>query len=155
MSGIGEVHLIGAWIALGCGLINLLAPKGTRAHRAIGYGFVFCMLLTNATALSLYRLTGHFNMFHVFALVSLVATVFAIVPALRRRPGWVGRHGRAMQGAYIGLCAAAVNEILTRIVARRMSLSMEAFWVVSVGATVLVTLCGAWIAWRPRRVSAA
>ena len=152
MSDIGEVHLIGAWIALGCGFINLLAPKGTPGHRAIGYGFVFCMLLTNATALSLYRLNGHFNMFHGFALVSLAATLFAIAPALRRGPGWLRRHSRGMQGAYVGLCAAATNEILTRIVARNVLLSHAAFCGLSVGVTLLVILCGGWLAWRRERV---
>ncbi len=125
MPDLGHVHLIGAWLALGCGLINPLAPKGTRAHRAIGYGFVFSMLLTNAVALSLYRLNGRFNMFHAYALVSLAATVAALMPVLRHAPGWLVRHQRAMQGAYIGLCAAAVNEILTRMILQECSCRIE------------------------------
>lgn len=150
MSGIGMVHFAAGWLALGTGLTNLLLTKGTRRHRAVGYLFVFSMLLMNFVALSLYNLTGHFNMFHMLALVSLVVTVAGMAPLVRRRPGWIRRHATQMQWAYIGLCAAAANEILTREVLHRVPTTMHGFWALSLTVSLLVIVGGAWLARRQR-----
>ena len=109
------------------------------------------MLLTNAVALSLYRLNGRFNMFHAYALVSLAATVAALMPVLRHASGWLVRHQWAMQGAYIGLCAAAVNEILTWMISQRAPLSHQAFWFLGVCITLAVIASGAAMARRGNR----
>lgn len=150
MSAIGMVHFIAGWLALGAGLANLLLAKGTRRHRAVGYLFVFSMLLMNVVALSLYNLTGRFNMFHALALVSLAVTVAGMVPLVRRRPGWILWHATLMQWAYIGLCAAAANEILTREILHRVPTTMHGFWALSLAVSLLVVTVGVWLARRQR-----
>ena len=151
MSAIGIVHMSAGWLSLGAGLANLLLAKGTRGHRALGYLFVFSMLLMNLVAFSLYGLTGQLNLFHALAVASLATTLAAIVPALRRRPGWMARHAARMQWAYIGLCAAAANEILTREVLHRMPSTMHGFWAVSLGISLAVIAIGDGLARRQRR----
>ena len=69
----------------------------------------------NATAMSIYRLLGGFGPFHLAALVSLVTLIGGITAALRRRPGWAVRHYRWMTWSYVGLLAAAVSEVGTRM----------------------------------------
>ena len=150
MSAIGTVHFVAGWLALGAGLANLLLAKGTRGHRAIGYLFVFSMLLMDVVALSLYNLTGRFTMFHLLAVVSLLVTVAGMTPLVRRRPGWMRRHATRMQWAYIGLCAAATNEILTREVLHRVPATMHGFWALSLAVSLLVIVGGAWLARRQR-----
>lgn len=150
MSGVGLVHFLAGWLALGSGGVNLVLRKGTRGHRALGYLFVFSMVLMNLVALSLYNLTGHVNMFHALAVVSLVATAAAMLPLARRRPGWLVQHARRMQWAYIGLCAAAANEILTREVLARIPATMHGFWALSAAVSGLVIGLGGWLGRRQR-----
>ena len=150
MSGIGMVHFVSGWLALATGLVNLLLAKGTRGHRAVGYLFVFSMLLMNVVALFLYNLSGHLNLFHALAVASLATTVAGMAPLVRRRPGWVRRHATQMQWAYIGLSAAAANEILTREVLHRVPATMPSFWALSLAVSLTVVAGGAWLAWRQR-----
>ena len=154
MSGLGWVHFVAGWIALAAGLVNLLARKGTRWHRALGYLFVFSTVLLNCCALSLYRLTGHVNLFHGFAVLSLSTTVWAMLPLIHRERGWATRHAARMGGAYIGLCAAAGNEILTREVLHWVPASAHQFWLLSVLVTMLITTTGILLSRRQRREAA-
>jgi hypothetical protein len=73
------------------------------------------MLLLNATALAVYRLTGHFEPFHALALLSAATVLRGIVPALRRRPGWLMAHYWNMAWSYIALLAAACSELVVRL----------------------------------------
>ena len=114
MTWIGIAHLVFALLALLSGTVVIFRRKGTVSHKRFGYFYVACLLALNLTALMIYRLLGVLGPFHVLALVS-IATLFAgLVPALRRTPGWLDRHYRAMSWSYVGLCAAFVAEILVR-----------------------------------------
>jgi hypothetical protein len=81
--------------------------KGTAFHRIIGAGYIAAMLLLNASALAVYRLTGHFEPFHALALVSAATILRGIVPALRRR-----HYYSNMAWSYIALLAAACSEVV-------------------------------------------
>jgi uncharacterized membrane protein len=94
------------------------ARKGTALHRTIGAGFVAAMVILNASSLAIYRLTGHFEPFHALALFSLATVVRGIVPALRRRPGWLMAHYWSMAWSYLALLAAACSEIVVRLFLR-------------------------------------
>jgi len=117
-SSLGAMHLTAAIAALGFGTIVIGAPKGTTLHRTIGMGFVAAMLILNLSALAIYRLTGRFEPFHALAVVSLATLVRGVVPALRRRPGWLMTHYWCMAWSYIALLAAACSEIMVRLLLR-------------------------------------
>jgi uncharacterized membrane protein len=117
-SSLGAIHFTTAIVALAFGAIVLGAPKGTPLHRTIGAGYVAAMVILNVSSLAIYRLTGHFEPFHALALFSLATVVRGIVPALRRRPGWVMAHYWNMAWSYLGLLAAACSEIVVRLFLR-------------------------------------
>jgi uncharacterized membrane protein len=76
------------------------------------------MVILNVSSLAIYRLTGHFEPFHALALFSLATVVGGVVPALRRRPGWLMAHYWSMAWSYLGLLAAACSEIVVRLFLR-------------------------------------
>jgi len=93
------------------------------------------MLAVNGTALMIYELFGHFGPFHWMALASLASVVAGYWPARRRRAGWRARHAYYMTGSYVGLLAALVSEISTRIVAVPFfaAVALASFAVIGVG----------------------
>jgi uncharacterized membrane protein len=117
MSLLGWAHTASAVAALAAGAAVLLLTKGTRTHRRLGWLYVASMLALNGTALLIYRLFGGFGPFHVAALFSLATVVAGVVPAVRRRPPrrWVERHYGLMSFSYVGLVAAGVSEVATRL----------------------------------------
>jgi len=70
------------------------------------------MAILNVSALDIYRLTSHFEPFHVLALLSLATIVRGVAPALRRQPGWLASHYWNMAWSYVGLVAAGCSEIV-------------------------------------------
>src|SRR5258707_7742789 len=117
-SSLGAIHFTAAIAALACGAIVLGAPKGTVLHRTIGAGFVAAMVILNVSSLVIYRLTGYFEPFHALALFSLATVVRGMVPALRRRPGWLMAHYWSMAWSYLALLAAACSEVVVRLFLR-------------------------------------
>jgi uncharacterized membrane protein len=134
LTTLGAVHLAAALMALLLGLSVFPAAKGTAFHRAMGAGYVVATVVLNVTALSLYRLTGAFNAFHVLALISLVSVANGLWPLVRRTPGWQHRHYRPMIGSYLGLWAATVTEAARLVPAARALVPRES--VVTVGVAV-------------------
>src|SRR3954463_39504 len=155
MTSLGTIHLSTAIAALLSGAIVLLLRKGTRRHRQAGWTYVASMILLNATALMIYRLFGGFGPFHAAALISLASlsagTVAAVGARRARRRGdaarratLLQRHYSFMTWSYVGLLAAAVSEITTRMPALRPRAGQGAAFAVSVViATVLVIAVGA------------
>jgi uncharacterized membrane protein len=117
-SSLGAIHFTAAIVALALGAIVLGTPKGTPLHRTIGAGFVAAMVILNVSSLAIYRLTGHFEPFHALALFSLATLARGVVPALRRRPGWLMAHYWSMAWSYLALLAAACSEIVVRVILR-------------------------------------
>ncbi len=142
MSHIGLVDFLAACSALGSGLSNLLAAKGTPQHRLFGYLFVIGMSVINVSALSIYRITGQFNIFHGLAIINLAALVWAMEPFFRKSPGFVQRHARRMPSVYLGLCAAAANELLFRVVLHGVPIEPGTFWQLSAAVTAATVVMG-------------
>jgi len=117
MSTLGWVHTAAAIASLAVGAAILLRGKGTRSHRQLGWAYFAAMVLLNVTALAIYRLTGTFGPFHIAAILSLASVTAGVIPAVRRRPAttWVERHYWWMTYSYLGLIAAAVAEVTTRV----------------------------------------
>jgi uncharacterized membrane protein len=116
-NAIARAHVIAAVAALALGAVVFLNRKGTRLHVQVGIGYVVSMLIMNATALAIYRLSGTVNAFHVGALFSLATLLAGWVPAIRRKPRdrWLRYHFEFMSWSYVGLVAAAVSEAGTRL----------------------------------------
>jgi hypothetical protein len=109
--------------------------------------YVVAMLALNLSALWIYRLTGTFGPFHVAALISLATLLAGVSAALRRRRGdrnWLRRHYAFMSWSYVGLVAAAVAEVATRVPAVQAIAGGPtiAFWVTVVLASIAVFILG-------------
>ena len=112
---LGTTHLAFAFAAIGSGTVIMLLRKGSRYHRWLGWSYAVAMAGLNASALFLYRLTGHFGPFHAAAIVSLATLILGIMPARRRFRGWIPVHARLMAWSYVGLLAAAAAEVMSRV----------------------------------------
>jgi uncharacterized membrane protein len=148
----GWFHLAFAAFGLVAGAIQFLRPRGGRLHRAIGYAYVYGMIIANATALTMYRFTGSFNVFHAGAIVNFVCIIAAMIPVLRtpRAPDWLAWHYRWMSSSYIGLVAAAATEFSVRTLAVG---SRGTAWIVAGVVTVVVSVVGSVLIRRNRRIA--
>ncbi|MDB5733970.1 MAG: hypothetical protein JWP16_136 [Alphaproteobacteria bacterium] len=109
------MHVVAASIALATGAAVIVLPKGKGPHRLLGITYVFAMLVANMAALMIYSLTGHFNLFHGFALLSLFFTLTGLSMPILKPQGWVARHVWWMSWSYLGLLAATANEALIHL----------------------------------------
>lgn len=114
----GAIHAVLALLCLVAGLVQFLRPKRGAGHRARGYFYVYAMLVSDAATLLLYRFTGHFNTFHVAAIVNFTLIVLAIVPLLRnpRPANWRTTHYYFIAWSYPSLISAGVINVVTRLV---------------------------------------
>ena len=112
---LGAFHLLCGLAAIIIGAVVILARKGTRSHRWLGRAYLLSMVSLNLSALMIYRLFGQFGPFHVLALISLSTIVAGFISVRGRLPGWRQRHAYLMVGSYVGLLAAAVAEVATRV----------------------------------------
>lgn len=111
----GLIHLVSSILALLAGTLVLAQTKGTRLHRRWGYVYVAAMLILNGTAFSIYRLFGGWGPFHYAATLSTLSLAMGILPAVFRIQQWRRWHVAGMYWSVIGLYAALVSEIVTRI----------------------------------------
>jgi uncharacterized membrane protein len=111
----GLLHVVFALASLLTGTLVLLRRKGNATHRRLGRAYLFSMLGLNLTALLNYELFGFFGPFHWMALISLASVLGGYLTVRRKRPGWKHAHAYFMTGSYVGLVAATVAEIASRI----------------------------------------
>lgn len=138
----GVFHLLTAGLALGSGASIAVARKGTVRHRWTGRVYLLAMVLLNVSALSRYELTGRFNVFHFFAIVSLTGLAAGWLPALLKRGAWRPWHARFMMWSYAGLLMAAMSEIATRL---PLVTNWTAFGMAVGIATTLVAIISAFV----------
>lgn len=84
-----QVHAIAALAALGLGVVQFAAPKGTIPHRALGYVWVGLMLVVAGTAYFIRTNEGQFSWIHLLIPVTLAGVVWLSALA---RTGNVKRH---------------------------------------------------------------
>ncbi len=112
----GMVHTIASVLALLFGTWVLLAKKGDRFHKQMGYAYTGSMAVVLLTSFFMYNLFGGFGIFHVFAIISSLTLIAGMVPILRRKPKtYISLHYNFMYWSVIGLYGAFLAEILTRI----------------------------------------
>jgi len=135
---VGLIHLVLALVALVAGALVIANPKGTRRHRRIGRVYLVSMTAMNGFALLNYELYGHFGPFHWMALISLATLAGGYLEARRRSPGWMTRHAYYMAGSYVGLLAATVAEVASRVPGWHFGIAV-------VTSSLLVIVAGIWI----------
>jgi len=95
-----QLHAVAALAAFGLGLWQLAAPKGTRPHRALGWGWAALMALVALSSFGIStRGPGHFSWIHAISLFTLVMLPVALGHARRGR---IRQHGWSMLGLFVG-----------------------------------------------------
>ncbi len=117
-SFLGYLHLVAASLSMVVGPVQLLRTKGDRIHRWSGYVYAAAMAVNGLSALTIYRFTGSFNVFHALALYSLLSVGLALRPMLvSPRPfEWRRMHYMWTTWSYAGLMSAGTTEFLVRVV---------------------------------------
>jgi uncharacterized membrane protein len=93
-------HLASVMLALPLGLSQLLLPKGTARHRAVGYVWVALMVFTALVSFAVHGINPHgLSPIHLFSALTLVTAPLIVFYA---RAGQVERHRRAVLGLMIG-----------------------------------------------------
>jgi uncharacterized membrane protein len=79
-----QLHAFAAMAALGLGLVQFAAPKGTIPHRAVGYAWVALMGITAITAIFIRNLNdGSFSWIHLLIPVTLYGVIELSMQARR------------------------------------------------------------------------
>jgi uncharacterized membrane protein len=95
-----QIHAGSAMAALGLGLVQLFAPKGTIPHRTLGYVWVGLMLTAAVTAIFIRELNnGSFSFIHIFVPLTLFGIVGIIMNARARR---TAKHRSDALGLFFG-----------------------------------------------------
>jgi uncharacterized membrane protein len=84
------------------------------------------------TALCIYHLTGSFNLFHLFAVLSLLMVLIGWCQVVFRRhfQRWLYRHYTYMCWSYAGLVAATANEAYVRVPALQALVHCTGNWLI-------------------------
>jgi uncharacterized membrane protein len=93
-------HLSTVLVALPLGVSQLVLPKGTFRHRAVGYAWVVLMTITALISFAIHGINPHgLSPIHIFSVTTLV---FAPLIVFFARRGQVERHRGAVLGLMIG-----------------------------------------------------
>lgn len=115
---VGQMHLAFALVALIAGASVIVLRKGTGLHAGLGWLYLISMVILNGTALLKYDLTGSPNMFHAFAVGSLMTVIAAYVSIWvyirTKKATALQAHGTFMIWSYFGLVMALIAETVTR-----------------------------------------
>ena len=140
----GAIHTILALFAIGVGCLQLLRRKGDTAHRAVGYAYVYGLLIADGAAMLVFQFTGKLNILHFGVLTNLVCISLGMWPVLRipRRPNWRLSHYMWISWSYVGVLAATGTEIVVR--GPFHASSHDRAWIATAFVTVAITGLG-WI----------
>jgi uncharacterized membrane protein len=113
---LGWAHLVASLVAIAIGAAVLVRPKGTAVHKARGRIYAAAIIVTNLTALAIYRL-GVFFFAHWFAVGALIITAVGVAAAHFKIPrtGWMHVHLTCMVASFYVLIGGAVNEVFLRV----------------------------------------
>jgi uncharacterized membrane protein len=140
---LSNAHIVLSIVSLVLGAFVLLNTKGTRQHRWVGAVYCISMAGLNVAAFGIYNLTGHFNLFHFTAILSLAMVVVGWAQVLfrRRLHNWLYRHYVYMCWSYVALVAASFNEGFVRLTPLKVLVHRTGNWIIII--TQIVLLCAA------------
>lgn len=115
-----RAHAAFAFAAIGLGVVQFLAPKGTLPHRSIGWAWATLMMLVAGSSLFIHtiRTWGPWSPIHLLSLFTLGIVPFAVVLARRHH---INRHRQAMTWIFIlalvvtGLFTLAPGRIMNKV----------------------------------------
>jgi len=137
------IHVVCGTACLGLGAIVFFNVKATRWHRTVGTAYVLAMVAVNVTALCIYHLTGSFNLFHLFAVLSLLMVLIGWSQVVFRRylRRWFYRHYTYMCWSYAGLVAATSNEAFVRVPLLKALVQRTGNWLILATQVLILGLC--------------
>jgi uncharacterized membrane protein len=99
------VHLSTVLLALPLGISQLVLPKGTIRHRAMGYLWCALMTVTALVSFTVHTINpGGFDPIHIFSVVTLICVPMIIYFG---RTGRVAQHQRTVLGLMVGALVIA------------------------------------------------
>jgi uncharacterized membrane protein len=107
------IHTAFGIVALVSGAWNLLARKGDRRHRAVGYVYAGSMTGLVLTSFGIFEVFSGFGPFHALSLVSGGTLALAMYFPLRRdrHDGWLEHHYMWITYSYVGLVMATGSHL--------------------------------------------
>jgi uncharacterized membrane protein len=101
-----QLHAFAAMTAFAIGIVQLSAPKGTTAHRAVGWLWVLLMLAVSISAFWIHtiRLWGPWSPIHLLAIFTLITLPIAVLHARRHQ---IRQHRLAMISIFFGALVIA------------------------------------------------
>ena len=113
-----QFHAAFAFAAIGLGVAQFLAPKGTLPHRTIGWTWATLMILVAGTSLFIHtiRTWGPWSPIHLLSLFTLAVVPLAV---MRARQHDIPRHRQAM--IWIFTLALVVTGLFTLAPGRIMN----------------------------------
>lgn len=96
-----QLHAVAAMAAFGLGALQFAAPKGTAAHRTVGWLWIALMTAVCLSSFFIHnlRLWGPWSPIHLLAIITLVTLPVAVGHA--RRHAMI-RHRNAMAALFFG-----------------------------------------------------
>lgn len=95
-----QIHVVAALSAFVVGVILLLAPKGLRFHKTLGWTWVIAMTVTAVSSFFLTGLMGSsLSPIHALSAWTMIGLPFGIA-AIRRRD--IRQHRHSMTGMFVG-----------------------------------------------------
>ena len=95
-----QIHIAGALSAFATGIILLLAPKGLRLHKTLGWTWVLAMTVTAVSSFFITGLMGSvYSPIHALSAWTMIGLPFGIA-AIRRRN--IREHRQSMTGMFVG-----------------------------------------------------
>jgi uncharacterized membrane protein len=107
------IHTIFGVVALVAGAWNLVAMKGTRRHRVVGWVYAGSMTGLIVTSFAIFEVFDGFGPFHALSLVSGGTLAIAIYFPLQREhyEHWLLHHYYWIAYSYIGLVMATGSHL--------------------------------------------
>lgn len=95
------LHALAAIGAFLLGLLQFLAPKGTGAHRALGYLWLGAMAVVTISSFWIHQIRqwGDFSWIHLLSAFVLIQLPLAVLAA---RLGNIWAHRQILRGVFIG-----------------------------------------------------
>ena len=116
-----QIHAACAFAAIGLGVTQFLAPKGTLPHRAIGWAWAMLMIAVAGTSLFIHTIRnwGPWSPIHLLSLFTLAIVPVAVASARRHD---IPAHRQAMIWIFslalvvTGLFTLAPGRIMNKVV---------------------------------------
>lgn len=103
-----SLHISAAIWALITGTYQLIAPKGSKPHKFIGWSWMIAMVITSLSSFGLHgfsTIIGPFSIIHLLSFWVLICVVASIYFA---RISNIKRHKGFTKGAFFGLVGAGI-----------------------------------------------